>query len=86
MRDSCFDALRFTFYVSHFTFKTRGISVFYKLILWGVALYLAAKSVRSLLASWGGVWDTRNPKEKQSRKAEFGDVEDAEFEDIEEAS
>ena len=60
--------------------------MFYKLILWGVALYLAAKSVRSLLASWGGVRDTGDPKEKQSRKAEFGDVEDAEFEDIEEAS
>ena len=60
--------------------------MFFKLILWGAALYLAAKSVRSLLTSWGGLWDTRNPKEKQSRKAEFGDVEDAEFEDIEEGS
>ena len=60
--------------------------MFYKLILWSAALYLAARSVRSLLASWGSVRDTRNPKEKKSRKAEFGDVEDAKFEDIEEAS
>ena len=58
--------------------------MFYKLILWGAALYLVARSVRSLLVFWGGARDTRNPKEKQSRKAEFGDVEDAEFEDIEE--
>lgn len=60
--------------------------MFFKLILWGAALYLVVRSVRSLLASWGGARDTRNPKEKQSEKEEFGDVEDAEFEDIEEAS
>jgi hypothetical protein len=58
--------------------------VFLKLILWGTALYLAAKSVRSLLASWGGLRNTRNPKARKSQKAAFGDVEDAEFEDIEE--
>ncbi len=60
--------------------------MFYKLILWGAALYLTARSVRSLLASWGGVRDRKSPNARQSRKAAFGDVEDAEFEDIEEAS
>jgi len=60
--------------------------VFFKLILWGAALYLMVRSVRSLLTSWGGVRNRKSSNARRSQKETFGDVEDAEFEDIEEAS
>ncbi len=58
--------------------------MFFKLVLWGAAIWLVAKALRSILAPWEGVRDTRRSKARRSQKAEFGDVEDAEFEDIEE--
>jgi len=58
--------------------------MFFKLILWGAAIWLVAKALRSILVPREGVRDTRRSKVRRKQKVAFRDVEDAEFEDIEE--
>jgi len=59
-------------------------TMFFKLILWGAAIWLVVKALRSILVPQGGVRDTRKSKVRRKQKVAFHDVEDAEFEDIEE--
>lgn len=58
--------------------------MFFKLILWAAAIWLVTKAFRSILVPREGVRDTGRSKARRSQRTEFGDVEDAEFEDIEE--
>ena len=56
----------------------------FKFILWGAVLWLVVKALRSILVPREGIRATGGPKAQRSQRVEFRDVEDAEFEDIEE--